>query len=107
MLAGGGFVYEKIAKLCNQWNETPPTHPTAPSTAFTSPTPCVGLVAGATDLIALRRIRSLSPQIWILCPGVGAQGGEADVRTVGCTYYIFCISYLYLMIFVFDDFFDI
>ncbi|KAJ1397745.1 orotidine-5-phosphate decarboxylase/orotate phosphoribosyltransferase, partial [Ochromonadaceae sp. CCMP2298] len=84
MLAGGGFVYEKIVKLCNQWNETPPTHPTHPTHPSTatpapaSPTPCVGLVAGATDLIALRRIRSLSPQIWILCPGVGAQGGEAD-----------------------------
>lgn len=44
--------------------------------------PCVGVVAGATDLGALQRIRALDPDIWILCPGVGAQGGEAAVRIV-------------------------
>ena len=40
---------------------------------------CVGLVAGATDVPALKRVRSLAPDAWILCPGVGAQGGDAEV----------------------------
>jgi len=40
----------------------------------------VGVVAGATDIDSLQRVRELSPNIWILCPGVGAQGGEAEVR---------------------------
>lgn len=44
------------------------------------PVPTLGVVAGATDLIALERIRQQAPDIWILCPGVGAQGGEAHVR---------------------------
>jgi orotate phosphoribosyltransferase len=33
-------------------------------------------VVGATDLEALRTVRKSCPGIWILCPGVGAQGGE-------------------------------
>mgnify|MGYP003709218883 CR=1 FL=1 len=40
----------------------------------------VGLVVGATDTAALRRIRNISPRSWILCPGVGAQGGSLEVR---------------------------
>ncbi len=39
----------------------------------------VGLVAGATDTEALCRIREIAPAAWILCPGVGAQGGDAKV----------------------------
>ncbi|KAA0149999.1 hypothetical protein FNF29_05619 [Cafeteria roenbergensis] len=37
----------------------------------------VGLVVGATDLDALRRVRRLRPDVWILAPGVGAQGASA------------------------------
>ena len=39
-------------------------------------------MAGATDIEALRRIRRISPNIWILCPGVGAQGGDAKVTII-------------------------
>jgi len=90
-------VYEKVARLCESWNSSsssstsctgtaganasnvgsnppPPPPPPPPPRAY----PCVGVVAGATDLAALQRIRRVSPEVWILCPGVGAQGGEAD-----------------------------
>ena len=39
----------------------------------------MGLVAGATDIPALKAVRAAAPSIWILCPGVGAQGGDAQV----------------------------
>jgi uridine monophosphate synthetase len=38
--------------------------------------PRFGLVAGATDPEALGRIRAELPFIWILAPGIGAQGGS-------------------------------
>ena len=38
----------------------------------------VGLVAGATDTAALAEIRRRHPDVWILCPGVGAQGGSLE-----------------------------
>lgn len=41
----------------------------------------MGLVAGATDIPALKAVRTVAPNMWILCPGVGAQGGDAQVRT--------------------------
>ena len=45
---------------------------------------CVGLVAGATDIPALKAVRAAAPSMWILCPGVGAQGGDAQtVCSVG------------------------
>lgn len=46
----------------------------------------MGLVAGATDIPALRSVRAAAKDMWILCPGVGAQGGDAQVRydTVQC-----------------------
>ena len=54
----------------------------------------IGLVAGATDLASLRRVRALAPSAWILCPGVGAQGGDAavsgnviDASGVGCPWF--------------------
>jgi orotate phosphoribosyltransferase len=61
-------MYESVAKLCNTWNAT--------QTAANG-WPCVGLVAGATDIPALRAVRTAAPDAWILCPGVGAQGGDA------------------------------
>lgn len=48
-----------------------------------SAAPCVGLVAGATDIPALKAVRVVAPDMWILCPGVGAQGGDAQVRGRG------------------------
>ena len=38
----------------------------------------VGLVVGATDVDAIARVRALAPSLWILAPGVGAQGGELE-----------------------------
>ena len=38
----------------------------------------LGLVVGATHPDALRRVRQIAPELWILAPGVGAQGGELD-----------------------------
>jgi len=35
-----------------------------------------GLVVGATDVDALRKIRAAVPEVWFLSPGVGAQGGD-------------------------------
>ncbi len=49
----------------------------------------VGLVVGATDPKALGRARAAAPSVWILAPGVGAQGGsltealEAGLRADG------------------------
>jgi len=71
-LADGSLMYERVARLCDGWNAA---HRTGNGSQD-----CVGVVAGATDLAALGRIRALCPSMWILCPGVGAQGGEADVR---------------------------
>ena len=36
----------------------------------------LGLVVGATFPDALRAVRELAPQTWILLPGIGAQGGD-------------------------------
>ena len=38
----------------------------------------LGLVVGATDVNALQRVRAVAPKIWILAPGVGAQGGDLE-----------------------------
>jgi orotidine-5'-phosphate decarboxylase len=38
----------------------------------------VGLVVGATAPLELERIRAIAPELAMLVPGVGAQGGEVD-----------------------------
>jgi uridine monophosphate synthetase len=38
----------------------------------------VGLVVGATYPEALRAVRAIVPQAWMLVPGVGAQGGDLE-----------------------------
>eukprot|EP00796_Vickermania_ingenoplastis_P007016 gene7016-4976_t len=38
----------------------------------------VGLVVGATDPTALARVRAMAPTLWLLVPGVGAQGGKLE-----------------------------
>ena len=38
----------------------------------------VGLVAGATAPKDLKKIRSIAPEMPILIPGVGAQGGDLN-----------------------------
>ena len=39
----------------------------------------IGLVVGATDAAALRLVRSAAPGLPLLVPGVGAQGGVAEI----------------------------
>ena len=53
-------LYEYIARLGTTWNEMDN----------------LGLVVGATQPDALARVRAIAPQLWILAPGVGAQGGD-------------------------------
>jgi uridine monophosphate synthetase len=57
---GGTFLYEEVVALARKWN----THDN------------IGLVVGATDPAAVARVRSLAPELWLLIPGVGAQGGD-------------------------------
>jgi uridine monophosphate synthetase len=38
----------------------------------------LGLVAGATHPQALARVRRAAPDLWILAPGIGAQGGDLN-----------------------------
>jgi uridine monophosphate synthetase len=40
--------------------------------------PDIGLVVGATDPQALEAVRDQLPGAWILCPGIGAQGGSIE-----------------------------
>jgi len=64
-LATGETVYERIAKLAQQWS--------AKSGA------ALGLVVGATDSTALANARKAGGEgVWILAPGVGAQGGDLE-----------------------------
>lgn len=65
-LSKGGrqrLLYEEVAALAEKWNVLDN----------------VGLVAGATHPEALRRVRKSAPNLWILAPGVGAQGGDLEV----------------------------
>jgi uridine monophosphate synthetase len=40
--------------------------------------PNIGLVIGATVPEAIREIRREFPEVWMLCPGIGAQGGSLE-----------------------------
>ncbi len=57
---GPYHLYEVVALQAQVWNERDN----------------LGLVVGATQSEALRRVRQLTPEMWILAPGVGTQGGE-------------------------------
>jgi orotidine-5'-phosphate decarboxylase len=64
---GGERLYERIARLASsQWNRNGQ----------------LGLVVGATYPEELARVRALAPQLPLLVPGIGAQGGDvaATVR---------------------------
>ena len=56
----GQAVYERVATLASQWDVQGN----------------LGLVVGATHPDELRRVRELCPDVPILIPGVGAQGGD-------------------------------
>jgi uridine monophosphate synthetase len=53
-------LYERIAALAQEWNENDN----------------LGLVVGATQITSLERVRAVAPNLWILAPGIGAQGGD-------------------------------
>lgn len=58
---GSGLtLYQVVALLAQSWNKADN----------------LGLVVGATHPQALQQVRALAPNLWILAPGVGAQGGE-------------------------------
>jgi uridine monophosphate synthetase len=59
-LASGVRLYQHVIKLARDWNRHG----------------ILGLVVGATDVEALRQARVAAPNLWILAPGVGAQGGD-------------------------------
>ncbi len=64
-LAGGETVYERIAKLAQLWSSKSGA--------------ALGLVVGATDSTALANARKAGGEgVWILAPGVGAQGGDLE-----------------------------
>ena len=56
----GETLYETVACLAQSWNANNN----------------VGLVVGATQPEALRRVRESAPDLWFLAPGVGTQGGD-------------------------------
>lgn len=58
--SGSLLLYEKIALMAQDWNSNNN----------------LGLVVGATHPRALERLRKLTPDLWFLTPGVGAQGGD-------------------------------
>jgi uridine monophosphate synthetase len=62
LLAGGLPLYLQVAALADAWNQSDN----------------LGLVIGATQPNALARAREISPDLWILAPGVGAQGGDLE-----------------------------
>jgi orotidine-5'-phosphate decarboxylase len=61
-LADGSFLYQHTAKTVAQWAKKHPEQ--------------LGLVMGATDLMAIQNIRQAYPNIPMLVPGIGAQGGD-------------------------------
>ncbi len=60
ILSGGEPLYIALARQAADWNEKDN----------------LGLVVGATHPEALRAVRSVAPNLWLLAPGVGAQGGS-------------------------------
>jgi orotidine-5'-phosphate decarboxylase len=62
-LAGGGLLYEHIARLAaGEWSAGAE----------------LGLVVGATYPQEVARVRELAPTLPLLIPGIGAQGGDAQ-----------------------------
>jgi orotidine 5'-phosphate decarboxylase subfamily 2 len=55
-------LYARVARLARRWG----------------PGGTVGLVMGATAPLELERIRAIAPDLALLGPGVGAQGGEVE-----------------------------
>jgi len=62
ILKNGKYLYEIVAMLANDWNQRGN----------------VGIVVGATQGNALANVRNIVPDMWILAPGVGAQGANLN-----------------------------
>lgn len=60
----GSTLYERVAALARHW----------------APADRLGLVMGAGNPAAVARVRTIAPDVWLLVPGVGTQGG--DLRAV-------------------------
>ncbi|MGH7643428.1 MAG: orotidine-5'-phosphate decarboxylase [Candidatus Dormibacteria bacterium] len=60
LLSGGGPLYLHLARCAVEWDELG----------------TVGLVCGATWPIELDRIRKIAPDLPLLIPGIGSQGGD-------------------------------
>ncbi len=60
LCASGSPLYEVVAQKAKQWN------------AYGN----VGLVVGATYPEELKKVRSICPEMCLLIPGIGAQGGD-------------------------------
>lgn len=58
------MVYEIIARKAEEWNDKYKN---------------VGIVVGATDTEAMKRSRFAAPNVWILAPGIGFQGGDLEL----------------------------
>ncbi len=56
-------LYVRLARTVQMWNELGN----------------IGLVVGATDVSALAAVREAAPDLWLLAPGVGAQGGNLEL----------------------------
>jgi uridine monophosphate synthetase len=75
-LSQGQTLFEKIAGLAQTWSDKAITESNMDTN---SEPPRLGLVVGATDPDALSKARkACGPKMWILAPGVGAQGGDLD-----------------------------
>jgi len=61
-ISGSGPLYLSVCRLGRTWNQRDN----------------VGLVVGATDTQALARVRSEAPEMWLLAPGIGTQGGDLE-----------------------------
>ncbi len=61
-MVDGEPLYLRLARLALTWN----AHDN------------VGLVVGATEPEALAAVRAIAPELWILAPGIGAQGGDVE-----------------------------
>lgn len=69
VLASGRRVYHDVADLVQLW-------------ANSNPDSMIGLVAGATFPEELQQIRLLTPDLPLLIPGVGKQGGDLEKAVI-------------------------
>jgi orotidine 5'-phosphate decarboxylase subfamily 2 len=63
-LDSGEQLFLEVASLCNAWDASYPAS--------------VGLVVGATWPETFVEIRKRAPDLWILVPGIGEQGGSLE-----------------------------